>query len=218
MAFLFAKSFPFCVAESALATGSGTKYPFAMSLKDVMSLFWKFESFSLTGNYSLSFEWGTPASTKTVNDSYSATISTEFISFWPHKMSDMICPVDYVGYPLFYGFCNGFGTSYGTGGPYPTTTLLELNIFRQDPYPVIKKGELFYPNIYIGISTDLEYSAEYSSIFPSGSYIAAPNMFKITINGNDYLSDFYATADSPASFNSFNGQLAFSVQNEKLAE
>ena len=55
MAFLFAKSFPFCVEESTAQTGEGTDYPFEMTLEDAMALYWKFLSLKVTDNLVYSF-------------------------------------------------------------------------------------------------------------------------------------------------------------------
>jgi hypothetical protein len=94
MAFLFPKYFPFCVEETDGATGDGTEYPFAMSLEDAMALYWKNKT--LIVEDSTVYSW-TEVRESGDNSDCVATHSgssepSPLFSYWPDKMSEMICP------------------------------------------------------------------------------------------------------------------------------
>jgi hypothetical protein len=118
MAFLYPKSFPFCIPTEkqtqSTPVGSGTLYPIGMSLEDAMALFWKSKTFSFSQSLNLNFLLATlfPDADPSLGFSWSPTGSASGTlvgpsdDLWPSKMSEMICG-DYTNYniplPHFYG-------------------------------------------------------------------------------------------------------------------
>jgi hypothetical protein len=180
MAFLFAKSFPFCVAESNEQTGDGTEYPFEMTLEDAMELYWKFLSLKITDNlvYSFTREGGTPSNcvaTHAFSDSFVTS------SYWPSKMSEMICPPP----PYFYGFAEGIiGTlASSLGGIYITDGFYSLSYGSSIISKKINNTYKYFPSFLLEISTNLEYDSSYSTKNNGGT---ASQIVTLKIDNTDY--------------------------------
>jgi hypothetical protein len=209
MAFLFAKSFPFCILPEEetqdIDVGSGTYYPIGMTLTDAMGLFWKSQTFFSVINYSgsatatgLAFE---PIS---FNVSYSQNGQLNLISSppaWPAKMSEMICAAT----PVYQATAIGSsaittiidGTSVGT-----QITRIESGVylFTGDP-SIIVRGNTYYPqmSIYSVVQADnidvppelfsYNYSASLSSVADGG--IQKTNSLSLQIGNKQYKGDLF---------------------------
>ena len=223
MAFLFAKSFPFCVQDAGeTPTGNGTVYPIGMSLKAVMELYWKCKTLNLTGSYSLSY-FSDPGVRKDyiINDSYSTEVTS--LSYWPPKMSDMICSER----PYFYGEGFGTGTIFTTNDPTQRNSepFFYLNMFNYfEAEPVIKKDNLFYPRFALVFAPGLEYGTSYSTVEPTiGVYVTASNFVSVTLGEETFSCSIYVTPGSPYSFFPpqgivFTGSVAITKSSDRLAE
>jgi hypothetical protein len=222
MAFLFAKSFPFCVQDAGeTATGNGTVYPIGMSLKAVMELYWKCKTLNLTGSYALSY-FSDPGVRKDyiINDSYSTEVTG--LSYWPPKMSDMICSER----PVFYGEGFGTGTIFTTNDPRqrPTEPYFVINMFNISGLEVIKKDNLFYPQFSLIFAPGSEYGSTYSTTFPpSEPYATASNFLSLTLGEETFSCSMYARPGTPYSFYPpqdivFTGSVLITKSSERLAE
>jgi len=223
MAFLFAKSFPFCVQDAGeTPTGNGTIYPIGMSLKAVMELFWKCETFNLTGSYALSY-FVDPGSRKDyiINDSYSTEVAS--LTYWPPKMSDMICSEQ----PVFYGEGFGTGTIFTTNAGIPRNSepFFYLNMFNYfETQEVIKKNNLFYPRFALVFAPGFEYGSYYSTVEPtSGSYATASDFLSITLGEETFTCSMYASPGNPYPLYPlqdilFTGSISITKSSERLAE
>jgi hypothetical protein len=224
MAFLFAKSFPFCVQDAGeTPTGNGTVYPIGMSLKAVMELFWKCETFNLTGSYALSY-FVDPGSRKDyiINDSYSTEVTS--LTYWPPKMSDMICSEQ----PVFYGEGFGTGTIVTTNSDVPQNSqpFFYLQLFAFSGAEVIKKGNLYYPRFALVFAPGFEYGSSYSTFETgNGLYVEAPNFVSVTLGDETFSCSIYAYPRSPYSSSFyppqdivFTGSISITKSSDRLAE
>lgn len=224
MAFLFAKSFPFCVQDAGeTPTGNGTQYPLGMSLEAVMELFWKCKTFNLTGSIALSFFIQLPGVQKyyTINDSYSTEVLS--LGYWPPKMSDMICSEQ----PYFYGEGYGAGTIVTSNDPTGRNSepYFFTNMFNPNTAEVIKKDNLFYPHIALIFAPGQEYGSVYSNIqytfYPQ--FVEAPNALSVSLDSGTFSCSMYAYPGSPYSFLPkedivFTGSIVISKSSDRLAE
>lgn len=213
MAFLFAKSFPFCVAESSAQTGEGTDYPFEMTLEDAMELYWKFLSLKVTDNLVYSFTIDRPfnSSNCVATHSFSSTINP--LSYWPNKMSEMICPPP----PYFYGEAsgsNGFITST-QGGSGNTTGFYQLVYAQNIITKKINNTYKFFPNFLLEISTDLEYSSSYSTKNNGG---LAARIVTLKTSSTEYKTNLYATTDDSHTATSLSGSVVIEKASDRITE
>jgi hypothetical protein len=211
MAFLFAKSFPFCVEESTAQTGEGTDYPFEMTLEDAMALYWKFLSLKVTDNLVYSFvrTGGNPSNcvaTHAFSDSFVTT------SYWPSKMSEMICPSP----PYFYGFADGIiGTlTSSQGGSYTTFGFYSLSYGSSIITKKINSEYKFYPSFLLEISTDLEYGTSYSTKDNGG---LASEIVTLKIDNTDYKTNLYAFGSNHSS-TSLSGSVVIEKASDRTPE
>jgi hypothetical protein len=214
MAFLFAKSFPFCVAESTAQTGNGTDYPFEMSLDDAMALYWKFLSLKITDNLAYSFVNNGTAGSCVATHSFSSTINT--LSYWPNKMSEMICPPP----PYFYGTIsgsNGTMTSSNTAVPTNTTGFYSLSYGGEIITKKINNTYKFYPAFLFEISTDLEYSSNYSTKDNGG---LASQIVTLKTSSKEYKTNLYASGFNPGDHSSISlsGSIVIEKASDRIAE
>lgn len=210
MAFLFAKSFPFCVEESSAQTGDGTDYPFEMTLEDAMELYWKFLSLKVTDNLVYSFVNNPTTSNCVATHSFSSTIET--LSYWPNKMSEMICPPP----PYFYGTTGGYNgtmTSTNTASPYNTAGFYSLSYGGEIITKKINNIYKFCPAFLFEISTDLEYSSNYSTKDNGG---LASQIVTLKTSNNEYKTNLYATGFNSGEHSSIS--LSGSVVIEKASD
>ena len=210
MSFLFAKSFPFCVQESDNQTGDGTDYPFEMTLEDAMELYWKFLSLKVTDNLVYSFVNNPTDGSCVATHSFSNTIET--LSYWPSKMSEMICPPP----PYFYGTIggsNGSMTSSNTVVPSNTTGFYSLSYGGEIITKKINNTYKFYPAFLFEISTDLEYSSNYSTKDNGG---LASQIVTLKTSSTEYKTNLYATGFNPGDHSSIS--LSGSVVIEKASD
>ena len=209
MAFLFAKSFPFCVEESNEQTGEGTDYPFEMTLEDAMELYWKFLSLIITDNLVYSFVNNGTAGSCVATHSFSNTIET--LSYWPNKMSEMICPPP----PFFYGEAIGIGsmTSTNTTNPTNTTEFYQLVYAQNVITKKINNTYKFFPSFLLEISTDLEYSSRYSTKDNGG---IASQIVTLKTSNKEYKTNLYASGFNPGDHSEIS--LSGSVVIEKASD
>jgi hypothetical protein len=210
MSFLFAKSFPFCVQESDNQTGDGTDYPFEMTLEDAMELYWKFLSLKVTDNLVYSFINNPTGANCVATHSFSNTIET--LSYWPTKMSEMICPPP----PYFYGTIggsNGSMTSTNTVVPTNTTGFYSLSYGGEIITKKINNTYKFYPAFLFEISTDLEYSSNYSTKDNGG---LASQIVTLKTSSTEYKTNLYVTGFNPGDHSSIS--LSGSVVIEKASD
>ena len=210
MAFLFAKSFPFCVQESDNQTGDGTDYPFEMTLEDAMELYWKFLSLKVTDNLVYSFVNNPTDGNCVATHSFSNTIET--LSYWPSKMSEMICPPP----PYFYGTTSGYNgtmTSSNTVSPYNIAGFYSLSYGGEIITKKINNTYKFYPAFLFEISTDLEYSSNYSTKDNGG---LASQIVTLKTSSTEYKTNLYVTGFNPGDHSSIS--LSGSVVIEKASD
>jgi hypothetical protein len=210
MAFLFAKSFPFCVAESTAQTGDGTDYPFEMTLEDAMELYWKFLSLKITDNLVYSFVNNGTDGNCVATHSFSSTINT--LSYWPSKMSEMICPPP----PFFYGEASGrMGSMTSTNTSIPTNTdgFYQLVYAQSIITKKINNTYKFFPSFLLEISTDLEYSSLYSTKDNGG---IASEIVTLKTSNKEYKTNLYANSIIPGDHSEIS--LSGSVVIEKASD
>ena len=210
MAFLFAKSFPFCVEESDVQTGDGTDYPFEMTLEDAMELYWKFLSLKVTDNLVYSFVNNPTEGNCVATHSFSNAIET--LSYWPGKMSEMICPPP----PYFYGTTGGYNgtmTSSNTVSPYNTAGFYSLVYAQSVITKKIDNTYKFFPSFLLEISTDLEYSSIYSTKNNGG---LASQIVTLKTSSTEYKTNLYATGFNSGEHSSIS--LSGSVVIEKASD
>ena len=213
MSFLFAKSFPFCVQESDNQTGDGTDYPFEMTLKDAMELYWKFLSLKITDNlvYSFTRDGGTPSNcvaTHAFSDSFVTS------SYWPSKMSEMICPPP----PYFYGFAEGIiGTfTSSLGGLYITDGFYSLSYASSIISKKINNTYKYFPSFLLEISTDLEYDSNYSTKNNGGT---SSQIVTLKIDNTDYKTNLYvSSSDYSHSSASLSGSIVIEKASDRTPE
>jgi hypothetical protein len=207
MAFLFPKSFPFCIAPEEetkdIPVGSGTQYPIGMNLADAMFFYWKNKTFSsivnLTGTaiVDMGFDPSGEKNIETFTSTYFQSGVLELATNnWPNKMSEMICG----SYAPFYdAFAIGTGSITGAGN-LNGSTLVQLFI-----YDIIFRDKKYYPyiGIFAGISASTSgftFGVFLYSILPEPPYglnipIQIPDAFKININGTEYKADLFVVVN-----------------------
>jgi len=205
MAFLFPKSFPFCIAPEEetkdIPVGSGTEYPIGMSLADAMFFYWKNKTFSsivnLTGTAVVENR-GTFISTYSQNGVLN---QYEYI-LWPNKMSEMICG----SYPPYYqAEATGTGSVTSVDNPSGGTSVALF-------YDIIIRDKKYYP--YISAQAGISGFGDGGNIFgvfaysilpdplPGPNYKGSiPDALKININETEYKADLFLVvnvSDLPA--------------------
>lgn len=209
MSFLFAKSFPFCVQESDTQTGDGTDYPFEMTLEDAMELYWKFLSLKITDNLVYRFVNINSDGNCVATHSFSNTIET--LSYWPSKMSEMICPPP----PYFYGAISGSNGSMtsNNAGSSNTAGVYSLSYGEEIIAKKIYNKYKFYPAFVFEISTEREYSSNYSTKDNGG---LASRIVTLKTSNKEYKTNLYVTGSAPRGHSSIS--LAGSVVIEKASD
>jgi len=201
MAFLFAKSFPFCIPlekeTKDIPVGSGTNYPIGMNLEDAMYLFWKNKTFSSIVSYSASVLVPNDGNPFSVNASVDQNGQLSLASpLWPTKMSGMICksiPDGYLPYFAGQSGVNGVITS-SLETPEKTGGQVDVILFSVLG-GIIIRGDAYYPEInassYITFSGNNFYSASVTSIVRDNAR-TLNDALNIKINGTEYKTDLFS--------------------------
>jgi len=210
MAFLFAKSFPFCVQESDNQTGDGTDYPFEMTLEDAMELYWKFLSLKIADNLVYSFIQG-GVSSCVATHSFLNTIET--LSYWPSKMSEMICPPP----PYFYGITSGSNGSITStsAAPRNTTGYYSLSYSGEIITKKINNTYKFYPAFLFEISTELEYGSSYSTKNNGG---LASQIVTLKTSSKEYKTNLYVNSPLGHTATSLSGSVVIEKASDRTPE
>jgi hypothetical protein len=159
MAFLFAKSFPFCIPPEKetkdIPVGSGTNYPIGMNLEDAMFLFWKNKTFSSFASFNASLDipnFNGEGDSYVISGNLSQSGELGLASaIWPAKMTEMICPYvpgDY--FPYFEGQASGTGvitSSYEDVEQIGSQIDLEFFDPLPNGYSVIIRDKKYYPKL-----------------------------------------------------------------------
>jgi hypothetical protein len=210
VSFLFPKLFPFCIPPAedtaGIAVGTGTLYPFAMTLEDVMALYWKSKTFHCVINLSAQKTLVDTFATTIFGATFNTTIEADHnggAGDWPQKMSDMICRATYSQFGnttetgLFYVFYND-ELLYTE---VPTVRILLFTDGVSDSNPIITRNNRYYPKISIFAQGD-EYTEDifvyFTSLVPVAPFIPAnvpyvSNALQFNINNNQYMTDIYCT-------------------------
>jgi hypothetical protein len=211
VSFLFPKLFPFCIPPAedtvGIAVGTGTYYPFAMTLEDVMALYWKSKTFHCVINLSAQKTRVSISATQIFGATFNTTIEADYNERdpedWPQKMSDMICRAKH----------SQFGNTTETGLSYVfyNDELLYSNVGRvrillftdgvSDSNPIITRNNRYYPKISIlavGGEGREDIYVFFTSYVPVAPFIPAnvpyvSNALQFNINNNQYMTDIYCT-------------------------
>lgn len=206
MSFLFPKLFPFCIPPAedtaGIAVGTGTLYPFAMTLEDVMALYWKSKTFHCVINLYAQKTLVSTSATTIFGATFNTTIEADHnggAGDWPQKMSDMICRATHSQFGnttetgLFYVFEND-ELLYSNVG--------EVNILLfSGSNPIITRNNSYYPKISVsarGSESTEDIFVFFTSVVPVstsfptfGPYVT--NALQFNINNNQYVTDIYCT-------------------------
>ena len=220
MAFLFPKYFPFCVEETDEATGDGTEYPFAMSLEDAMALYWKNKT--LIVEDSTVYSWTEVREGGDNSDcvaTHSGSSPSDFIfSYWPDKMSEMICPPS-----PYYNALHGGGifgvTITSLGGTYfPEEVIVSLT----HSTDIKRKGEDFFPFFTVRTFTELEYNTGRTSVAAEANFsgVISKKVVRLIINGNTYETSLFVGGepDVPRTSTSLSGFVTITEGDARAAE
>ena len=199
MAFLFAKSFPFCISPEEetqdIQVGSGTNYPIGMSLTDAMGLYWKNKTFSSIISYSASVLIDNGGNPFSINASYSQSGQLGLGSpLWPTKMSEMICFSSAYGYPSYSGGAIGSG-QITSSLESPTQQDIQSSVsFFSSSGDIIIRGDSYYPKIiitsFLVFSGNNVYAATLTSIDRANTRIVN-DALNIKINGTEYRANLF---------------------------
>jgi hypothetical protein len=205
VSFLFPKLFPFCIPPAedtaGIAVGTGTLYPFAMTLEDVMALYWKSKTFHCVINLSAQ-KTLVRALTIIFGATFNTTIEADHnggAGDWPQKMSDMICRATYSQFGnttetgLFYVF-------YNDELLYNRVGRVEILLF-SGSNPIITRNNRYYPKISVdarGAESSDDIFVFFTSVVPVQRYFPAnvpyvSNALQFNINNNQYVTDIYCT-------------------------
>jgi len=197
MAFLFPKSFPLCVEETDEATGDGTEYPFAMSLEDAMALYWINKTLIVAD--STVYSW----TNIRVSGDNSDCVSThsgsggpfEVFSYWPDKMSEMICPPSpyYNSVYLFFSSTTSTLSSEPLLGDIAATLTHSTDIKR--------KGDAFFPYFVVQIFSSNEYGTARTTVAADADFsgLISERVVRLIINGNTYETSLFVGGDPEGS-------------------
>jgi hypothetical protein len=227
MAFLFPKSFPFCIPPQEetqdIDVGSGTNYPIGMSLTDAMALYWKSRVFACSAS---AFASGTIVDVVTASMNYSSSgnLALNGNILWPIKMSEMIC-----GSARYFGIGTGAGSITSTLDTSFTLqgAQTQLNFFGLYGESLILRNGAYYP--YIGFEINyFEYGSisgfSYAltcSIFGYGGATKVNNSFTLKINNTEYKTDLFVILDisgAPRVQQSVSASVLIEGNNDRLAE
>jgi hypothetical protein len=243
MAFLYPQPFPFCIQPEknteTIPTGSGTNYPFGMSLADVMFLYWKAKttqlSASLTSAKTITFDdFGIQrvinmAGGVSVNNSTITNI--DIYGKWPVKMSQMICDTNQSFYSDKIVSGSASGTDYADGILVSQATYISSFAFLRMFYTsannkIIIKNKKYFPYVNIGIGTvgafdtnQFNFSAGTTPY--SNQYIVKTNVAKIKINNTEYSADLFVENNLGGTYltpDSASTSLTLTANNDGLAE
>jgi len=202
MAFLFPKSFPFCISEDSgdIPVGSGTAYPIGMSLADAMGLFWKSRTFSSEISYSAEVEIDNNGNPFSVSASYSQSGELSLNSpLWPTKMSEMICFSSAYGYPYYSGTSVGTGEIQSSSEESLTVNDIRSSVdfFSSSGDIVVVKDDAYYPRIAVysvlRASGNNSYGVALSSILPVVNNSIIVDALSLNINNTEYKTDLFIT-------------------------
>ena len=241
MAFLFAKSFPFCIPPEEetkdIPTGSGTSYPIGMRLDDAMFLFWKAKTIQCDASFTSDTTKTEGVSTYSFGGSVSINQkinSTQNILYkWPDKMSEMICNIDEPPYSFFNAGVNA-GSSYATVDGVPQNPsgggVFELRIFSPGPYypAVISQEKKYFPRIDTFLSIYGTQMPQFSNfviiaqtLIPEASHIIKEKALKIKTNNRQYEANLYVLCNvggNEVSVDSSDVSLVLEPNNDRLSK
>jgi len=199
MAFLFPKSFPFCIKPEEetidIPVGSGTEYPIGMSLADAMFFYWKNKTFSSIVNLTGTAVVDGRGTFTSIYSQNGVLNQYEYI-FWPNKMSEMICG----SYPPYYqAEATGTGSVTSVDNPGAGTILYLFS-------DIIFRDKKYYPAISANASISgfgdggNIFGVSLSSIQPDplpipNYYGSIPNALKININETQYKADLFVVVN-----------------------
>jgi hypothetical protein len=199
MAFLFAKSFPFCIPPEKetkdIQVGSGTNYPIGMTLEHAMALYWKSRTFSSIISYSASVVVDNGGAPFSINASYSQSGQLSLGSpLWPTKMSEMICFSSAYGYPSYSGGSTGSGQITSSLESLQQRDIQSSVTFFSSSGDIIIRDDSYYPKIitlsYMVFGGNNSYSAVLTSI--AGANTRTVNdALNIKINGTEYRANLF---------------------------
>lgn len=199
MAFLFAKSFPFCIPPEEetkdIQVGSGTQYPIGMTLEHAMALYWKSITFSSIISFSASVVANYDSNLIYINANGSQNGQLNLASpLWPTKMSGMICksnPDDYLSY--FAGQSGVDGVITSSDGPLVKTGgQVDIIFFNAFDGNIIARNKAYYPYIKASLTLNFYGNNGYGVVIDS---IARPDArtvidaLNIKINGTEYRAN-----------------------------
>lgn len=200
MAFLFPKSFPFCIPPeeetSDILVGSGTAYPIGMSLADAMALYWKNKTFSSVISYSAEVEIDNGVDPFSVSASYSQSGELGLNSpLWPTKMSEMICFSSAYGYPNYSGGAAGIGQITSSIESSLRQNSVESSVsFFSSSGDIIIRDDSYYPKIIITsfllFTGDNIYSTSLTSVAAANAR-TVNDALNIKINDTEYKTDLF---------------------------
>ena len=180
--------FPFCVTQAG-QVGNNTSNPVGMSLKDVMTLYWKPKTFRIVEDWHT--RWGDGDQYDvTVNGSTNVNLSTG-----KTKMSEALCPP----FDTIIPGNAGTFTKINPAAQNPVgsvTDSLILQLFIGEPY-IIYQNSLYYPNVTFYRLGQNDQYWEWNSIGGGGN--SGPfYMAELKINSHSYPFQMYSTAAGAA--------------------
>jgi len=246
MAFLYPQPFPFCIQPEknteTIPTGSGTNYPFGMSLADVMFLYWKAKTLQLSASL-------TSTKTLTYDDSgihrvinmaggvspnNSTITNIDIYGKWPVKMSQMICDTNQYFYSDKIVSGSASGTDYADGilvnqATYISSTAFLRMFYTSANNKIIIKNKKYFPYVNIEIGTigvftyggDVAFNFSATTNPYSNQYIVKTNVAKIKINNTEYSADLFVENNFGGTYftpDSASTSLTLTANNDRLAE
>jgi hypothetical protein len=201
MAFLFPKSFPFCIPPEEetkdIQVGSGTNYPIGMTLEHAMALYWKSKTFSSIISYSASVVVDNNGNPVSINANCSQNGQLGLASpLWPEKMSGMICksnPDDYLSYFAGQSEADGVITSSIEQPIEKREGKVDI-IFFNVLGGIIARNKAYYPKIdassFLRFAGNNIYGVALTSIARDNTRTVV-DALNIKINGAEYRADLF---------------------------
>jgi hypothetical protein len=218
MAFLFPKSFPLCAEETDEATGDGTEYPFAMSLEDAMALYWINKT--LIVEDSTVYAWTNPReggdSSDCESTHYGSGGPIEIFSYWPDKMSEMICPPSPY-YNSIYGF---FSVMISSLSPQPFFGDISATLTHSTD--IKRKGDAFFPYFVVQMFSNNEYGTQRTTVAADADFggLISARVVRLIINGTTYETSLFVGGDpdDPRISHSLSGFVTITEGARRAAE